>query len=74
MHRLADAFYGWWDERKGSAVEAITLAYANDAQADSVRDVERIKTTRKGVHLLPQADAELVKQSKQYEKRFPYDN
>jgi hypothetical protein len=72
MYRLADAFYGWWDERKGGGVEAITLAYASDTQADSVRDIERIKATRKSVHLLPQADVELVKKSKQYENRFPY--
>ncbi len=74
MHRFADAFYVWWDERKGGGVEAITHAYTADVDTDTVRDIERIKATKKDVHLLPQPEAELVKKAKQYEIRYPHHN
>ena len=71
-YRFSEGFYEWFSERKGTGVEAITGAYISDVRADAIRDVERIKATRKGVHLLPQTEADLLKEAKQHEKRYPY--
>lgn len=71
-YRLSEGFYEWFSERKGTGVEAITLAYAGDAMADSNTQRERIEAMQKGVHLLPQADPALVREAKKHEQRFPY--
>lgn len=73
-YRFSESFYDWFNERKGTGVEAISGAYASDARADAVRSIERIKATRKDVYLLPQTDPELIEVAKQYEQRYPYKN
>jgi hypothetical protein len=71
-YRFSEGFYEWFSERKGTGVEAITGAYMSDSRTDSERDLQRTRATRKEVHLLPQTDAELMKEAKKHEKRYPY--
>ncbi|OHA22109.1 MAG: hypothetical protein A3H57_04815 [Candidatus Taylorbacteria bacterium RIFCSPLOWO2_02_FULL_43_11] len=71
-YRFSEGFYEWFSERKGTGVEAITGAYTSDVRADTARDFERVRAMKKGIHLLPQTDEELVKEAKKHEKRYPY--
>ena len=71
-YRFSEGFYEWFSERKGTGVEAITGAYTLDMRSDAIRDVERIKATKKSMYLLPQTDADLLEEAKKYEKRYPH--
>lgn len=71
-YQFSEGLYDWFKERKGTGIEGITGAYIGDMRADMVRDIERIRETKTGVHLLPQADAEIIKMAKQNEKRYPH--
>ncbi len=73
-YRFSEGFYDWFSERKGTGIEAFTGAYMSDVRDDILRDVERIKATKRDVYLLPQVDMDLIKEAKKYEKRYPYNN